>query len=466
MTQSEWLKRPNTFRCVLVEIDYKEGGSIKTACFAKGNFRSARTDTPAYTPYRDFVIGGLKFSASIDSALFGSTKTRPGELILLGHQDTDYLLTKAVAGNAIRIFIGDESWTKADFYQVATLVSDGVGISGTNIRITFRQFAEDMNAPVLTERTADGRLIPFCAGRASNVTPILIDELTGTYKFNRESSQAVTAAKFNGDIVSPANYTVNLANSTITFNNAPIGQVTLDIDGTNTGSWKQTASDIIGHIFPGAQLDPGLATYQLGIYINDDTTLGELLDDITTSIGAFWKFDESGILQIKPFNTVTGTAAAAISDDQNVEDSRRVAFTMAPSKEVLIGYARNYTQIRNVAGNVYATSQATAEYLQNPGKIASASDNQIAIDFAKSATITADTAIVNKADADTEAARRLAIGAIPRLIYQTKQMAAGFDIEMGQEAELTTPGLNGKNAIVTRKDYDILDETVTVEFWQ
>lgn len=466
MTSSEWLKLTDVFRCVLVEIDYKEQGQIKTACFARGNFRSAGTDSPAYTPYRDFIVGGLTFSDSIDSALFGETKTNSGDVSLLSHPVSESLLTKAVPGNQIRIYIGDETWTKAEFYQVATLISDGVGISGNNIKVTFKEFSEDMEAPVLAERTLDDKLIPICLGRVFNITPVLIDPLTSKYKFNIESSQALTAAKFNGDVVAPESYVVDLAESTITFNTMPIGQITLDVDGINTGSWKQTASDIISHIFPGAVIEPGLATYLLGIFIDDETSLSDLLDDITGSIGAFWRFDESGSLHIQEFKDVTGVSVNKISDDHNQEDSRRVAFTLVPSKEVVIGYARNYTKISNVAGNVYTTDPSIAEHLQSSNLVTKASDIDIAEAFVKSAIIEANTAIVNKADAVIEAVRRLNIGSTPRVIYQTKQMAAGFKLTLGKEVKLTTPGINGTNAIVTRKDYSILNDTVTLEFWQ
>ena len=90
----------------------------------------------------------------------------------------------------------------------------------------------------------------------------------------------------------------------------------------------------------------------------------------------------------------------------------------------------------------------------------------MATDYKKSALINAVSAIVNKADTENEALKRKAISNKPRVIYQTKQMAAGFGILLGEEVELTTPGVNGSNAIITRKEYDLLNDTITLEFWQ
>lgn len=462
----DWLSLTSVFRCVLVEIDYKEAGVIKTACFARGNFRSAGTDTPAYTPYRDFVVGGLQFASSIDAVLFGQSQVNLGDVELMALPETEVLLARAVAGHQIRLYIGEESWTKAEFYQLATVVSQSVEASSNAIRVTFRDFSEDLNSPVLSEKTDDGVLLPRCFGRAFNIKPLLIDALTHTYQFNTEPSQAVTAVKFNGDILSTADYLVDLTNSTITFSVMPIGEVTLDVDGTKTVSWLQTAGEIITYLFPTAVIDAGVSNALLGLYISDEMSLSELLDEVTSSIGAFWRFDAFGVLHVKPFIGLTGTTVRKLTDDHNEENSREIAFTLPPAKSVTLGYARNFTPLKNVAGNVYTTDAAMAERLQQDESTISVNDSVIEAAYNNAAIVSASTLLVNKADADAEAARRLAISNQPRVIYETKQLAAGFGFELGDEVTLTTPGLNGTAAIIIRKDHDMLNDAVTLEFWQ
>lgn len=466
MSQRAWLQRPGIFRCVLVEIDYLDNGTLKTAHFARGNFRSAGSDTPAYTPYRDIIVGGLTFTSSIDAALFGHSPSGLGDIQLLAIPEAEMLLTKAVAGNPVRIYIGEESWPKAKFYQVATLISDGVTASGNNVRVLFRDFAADLNAPVLSKRTADGTLIPLCLGRVFNVTPVLVNESTHTYQFNREPSQAVTAVRFNGDTVKPSHYSVDLNKSEITFNVMPIGQITLDVDGANTGGWKQSARDIIQHLFTGAHIDADVPDYLLGSYTSDDSSKAQLLTNICTSIGAYWRFTVDGTLTVSRFVPPTGSASALITDDNNELNSRRISVTLPPSKEVTIGYKRNYTQISDVAGNVHEQNAKLAEHLQGESLLSLAESKPIATAYAKAAAIKADTLLANQADAATEANRRLTIGNKTRVIYETKQLAAGFELALGVEVQMTTPGLNGNTAVVTRKDYDLLNDAVTLELWQ
>lgn len=464
--QTQWLQRPGVFRCVLIEVDYSEGAETKTAYFARGNFRSAGTDTPAYTPYRDVIVGGLTFTSAIDSALFGHSDSGLGDVELLAIAETEQLLTKAVAGHSVRIYIGEEGWKKSQFYPVATFISDTPTASGNTIRLPFREFAEDLAEPVLNQRTADGVIIPLCLGRAFNITPVLINAANHTYQFNLESSEAVSAVRFNGDLVADNHYSVDLTTSTITFTTKPIGQITMDVDGVNHGGWKRSATEIIQYLFPTAQVAKNVPDYLLGLYLNDSQSKEQLLNDITTSVGAYWRYDVNGILQVNRFSAPTGKANSAVTADNNQLNSRSIVLTLPPSKEVSIGYGRNYTPMSALAGKVHEQQPELAERLTGETLTVTLSSPMIANTYAKAAMVNAPTLLVDKADANGEASRRLAIGSIPRVIYQTQQMAAGFSLGLGQEVKMTTPGLNGNTAIVTRKDYDMLNDTITLELWQ
>jgi len=464
LTKSQWLRKSGIFRCVLVEIDYVELGATKTAYFARGNFRSAGTDTPAYMPYRDLIIGGLQFSQSISEAFTGKSSVDLGDVELVMQPEANALLKKAVAGNQIRIYIGEESWKKSGFYLLATVTSKRVYPSNNSIFVTFRDYSEDLDQLVLTTKTTRDELIPLALGRVFNCKPVLDDAASHRYKFNREASQAVTAVKMNGDVISNSNYTVDLVNSTITFSVMPIGQITIDVDGCNAGGWKSTAAAMILHLFPNAQIDALLATYQLGLYVDSDLTKVALLDKITSSVGAFWLFDEFGVLHVKPFKLPTNTSLLLLSDDHNEQFSRRGRSQFSPVKSVELKYGKNFSPIKSIAGAVYGDA-AMADRLQN-NYLTKSKINSALTDFKDAISITPVTIISEEVDADTEAQRRLDIGSQPRFISETKQLAAAFEYQLGDEIKLESPDINGDYAIINRKRNDILNETVTLEFWQ
>ena len=171
-----WLTTPGLFRCVLVELDYLDGSTVKTAHFSNAAFVSGQSDAPAHTAYDPFILGGLDFERSLAEVFTGASSVRLTDVELVKQPATEWLIAAKVAGQQIRVFLGDKAWPKASFAQVITGVCDGAWSEQSRIRIKFRDLAKTLQVPVLTERfssgAAQGELKPLCLGRCFNIKPV------------------------------------------------------------------------------------------------------------------------------------------------------------------------------------------------------------------------------------------------------------------------------------------------------
>lgn len=474
MSYANWLSKQGAYRCVLVELDYVDAGIVKTACFSSAAFVSAGTDNPAHTAYDPFVIGEIYFERALTEVFTGASSVRLADIEIVLLPQTQWLIAAHVSGQPIRVYLGDKKWPKADFQQIIAGVCDEIWPEKYSMRIQFRDLAKKLAQPLLTERfttgAAEGELKPLCLGRCYNLKPVLIDAANHVYQFNSVPSHAVTAVRFNGDTVNPSQYTLDLAASTITFTTYPIGEITLDADGAViSGAWLQTASQFISYLASrfGVTADiSGLPAYLLGLYITDDTTLDTLLDEICASVSGYWLFDRTGQFKVRHFNGIPDTKTAAITDDQNLFGTRLPSRRIPARHLITLGYARNWQPLTAIAASVHENTPADAKRLAASEKTVPVSNPAIAAAYADAEVITASSLIVNKADAETEAANRLTLGSVPRWIYETQQLATPFAWQLGDGAKLEQPGVNGTDAVLTRLSENPLTGICTVEFWQ
>lgn len=472
---TSWLAAQGNFRCVLVELDYRDAGELKTAHFSNAAFVSTATDTPAHTAYDPYIVGALKFERSLNEVFTGRSISKTHDIELILQPDTLQLLTKAVYGQAVRIYLGDKSWPKAAFQQIIAGICDGITPDQSKIRIKFRDAADVLQTPLLTERYTDGtaaeQLIPLCLGRCFNIKPVLIDAATHRYQFNKVPSAAVTAVRFNGALVPEANYTVDLIDSTIAFTVYPVGDVTMDVDGAVVGdAWLQTAVDFIGYVASlrglTVQCQVDLPSYMLGLYITSDISVDKVLDDICSSIGAYWLFDRTGQFLVRRFNGLPAAADVEMSSDQTVFGTTKIRRVINPLYSLTLGYKRNWSPLSSIAAVVHETAPDVAKELATSAKTTSLQQDDVLANYPQAESINVTTLIVQPVDAISEASRRLALAAVPHFVYELKQFAAPFVWLPGMCAALEVPGINGSLAIITKLIDAPTDGTCDVEYWQ
>lgn len=470
----DWLAQTGVFRCVLVELDYLDAGSVKTAYFSNAAFISSGSDAPAHTPYDPYILAGLEFDRSLAEVFTGASSVRTADVELVSLPATQWLISAKVAGQQIRVFMGDKTWPKAQFQQIITGVCDGVWPEQERIRIQFRDAAKVLQQPVLTERyiggTAEGELTPLCLGRCYNIKPVLIDAANHVYQFNSVSSAAVTAVRFNGAVVDAAQYVIDLAASTITFTVYPIGEITADVDGAViSDAWLQTAASFTQYLLSrlGIAADvSGLPGYLLGLYLTDETDFDVVLDEICASVGGYWLFDRTGQFRARHFNGIPVTKSAYITDDQNLYGTRLLRRRITPLYSYTLGYCRNWQPLSTIAASIYENAPAEAKRLAAAEQTVTITSTAVEAEYADAETLTVSSLIATKADAETEANRRMALAAVPRYVYETQQLASPFAWALGTGCQLDTPGVNGNEAVLTRLSENPLTGICIVEFWQ
>lgn len=472
MTFETWLMTERA-RVVLLELDYFDvaSNSTKSCYFSNHAFVTSPQDTPANTSYDPYIIGGIDFERSLSEVFSGQSVSKVASVSLLQNSDTIELLTRALFGRAIRVFLGDASWPKSQFVQIIAAICDGVQPEQTSIKLKLRDAADTFLKPLLSERVASGpskgALKPLALGRCFNVKPLLLDDATHTYLFNCTPSAAVTAVRFNGASVPSANYTVDLAASTVTFSVYPQGEITLDVDGVKTSTFLNTATQFVQYIATrlGVAVDvAGLPSYMLGLYLTSDQSTFAVLDDICASVGAFWYVDRLGLFTVRAFNG-TSISSARLPKDQTLKGSRNVRRTIAPLAAITAQYKRNWSPLSTIAGAIHEQQPALAKELAENGKSLSIGQNISAM-YPEAQSINIDTLLVNAVDVTTELQRRLTLSSVPRFIYELKALAAPFSWSIGMTVTLEQPGINGDRAVLTKLIESPVKGRCNVEFWQ
>lgn len=453
----DFLAVPSNFRCVLVEIAFKNDAGIDDIAYlSNAAFITSPTDLPANTSYDDVIVAGLEITRAMSEVFTGRSSSYLSDLEIVLNPFTEKLAH--IDNGQIAVYMGAKEWPKADFEQVFVGEIENAAPGKDTITIEFKDKAKTLDKPCLnavyTNGPSEGLLKPLLLGQCFNVSPVLIDDANHIYQFNSVASINVGNVRFNGDTVSSANYVIDLAASTIKFNVKPQGTITIDAAGPHA-----TAAQMISYFVPGA-IVTGLPTYTLGLFIADELTISDALDLVCKSVGAYWYFDRKGQFICNAFRGVTNEPTSTLYDDLNIAYSRQPRRKIKALQQLSLEYAINYTPLSAVSAVVFDTAPALAQQLTK--EASSVVDTNAVLGD----TLKARTLIANKADAQTELARRLALKTIPRFIYETEQLAAPFSWLLGDTLALESSAKNGERAILTRLSEQLLTGVCTVEFYQ
>lgn len=470
---NDWIKTPGVDRCYLVEFQARVGSETITLRRSTHPYRTAPEDSPALTPYQDTITSMGSWGRELTELFTGYSTTARCTVELFIDDELAALIESAdVGGLPVTVRCGDASWPLSDFGVVITAVSDALTASSYDTaQLTLRDPSELLRRPLQSTLISvgpnAGQPVPICLGRCFNISPALIDEATRTYQVHDGAIHAVTAVRENGVAIP---YTANLATGTFTLANNAKGRITADVDGAKPSStWLQTAAQMIAYLTDrfGLSAPEGLAslpTYQLGVYIADDKTLADALDDISASLNAAWFYTRQGQLRWYWFNGV-GAPAHSLTADGIEDDSLYPRRRIAPAKSVTLGYRKNWTpQADGLAGSVRESTPAIATLYEKEDSTVTA-ENAAQANNADAATITTSTLIVLLADAQAEANRRAAWAAVPRRIYEFSGFAAPFALDLGATLSIEYPRyfIDGQPAVITRITDDLLADTAVVE---
>lgn len=245
-TFTAWLKDSTAVRCVLVEVDVKlSGGSLVTRYLSNTGYVTSATDTPANTNYSPVVSGGVKFTESV--SLDGTFSLSYGDVELcntLG--DLDTWLNDYWTNRRIKIFIGDKTWIRDDFYQIFDGIVTGVDTRKRDtINLKLSDKLQRLNNPVTETKLAGStanadKLIPLCFGECHNVEPLLVDPATHEYQVHNGAIEDIIEVRDNGV---PVSVTKFLTTGKFRLASTPAGVITASVQGyvagQNIALWSQ-----------------------------------------------------------------------------------------------------------------------------------------------------------------------------------------------------------------------------------
>lgn len=150
----------------------------------------------------------------------------------------------------------------------------------------------------------DGGTVPLTFGRVHNITPVLQDFATQTYRYHDATTPGHSKRVFDNGVELPlGSYTDDPINSTFTLNNAPAGLVTMDTLGHSDGvNSYNTTAEIIQELLDRAGINipvvvgAGLSDRQIGLYIDRPTRLSDVITDLMRGALGWWGVDRHGNL--------------------------------------------------------------------------------------------------------------------------------------------------------------------------
>jgi len=469
-----WLKDDNQERAVLVEAKYYDT-SEKVKYLSTHSFVSLPTDTPANTVYDDLISNVPNLQSQL------SMKFGVGDIDLVNDGSLDAWLNDAWDGRGLSLLIGDPAWARNDFRQIAALVTEAFEVvNNDKMRIRVRDKREKLNvnaqSSFYTSGESFGKPKPLCVGQVFNITPILINASTHQYQVHDGEINAITQVRDNGVSVS---FTADLSAGTFVLSSQPSGLITCDVQGAKpSGNYHVKTADIVEYLVKrealvSADLDAASFTafntkvpYTVGHYIPARANLISVIDKITLSSGSYWLFNRAGKMVLWQLDDVTGTASASFDADDVLDDTFSFINSDLPYARSAIGYQKNYTVQNNSAGSV---TEANRNIYSGNNLVSFSVNSSIITSHPLALKPDALNSVISLiGDANTEAARVLALRNVVRFTYEATFSTGPFEIKLGDEISVIYPRFgfeNGKNVIVVGLDERPASNKIKVRFF-
>lgn len=474
-------------RVYLVEMSpYDPATGAQTALrFATRAFTTQPGDTPANAWFEPCVQSPPIFSRSLarDGALSGRSFPDMGVITFANASGLlDGWGNLNFDGRDVTVKLGLEGAAYTDFQVVFSglMAEPSITRLGVSLPVTDRQGALDkpLQATLFAgtggmEGGADlkGKPKPVCLGEVKNIVPIPVDTTARIYQCHDGAINAITAVYDNGKLLAtPANYTVDLAAGTFTLTAAPGGLITADVQGDATGGvFAASVGDVLRRIAVkyGGLADPGdldtaaftalavKTTATIGFYTGAaDANVLNVLDDVTSSVGAFYGFNRAGLFTVGRIGAPTGTPSLTFDANDMLPGLTR---DYQPVRwRVRVGYQRAWA-VQSPDTLDAAATQAFKDFVAQEWRTAEASNADIKTDgIGKGGHKNAidpdqiNTFLAVLADATTEAQRLLGVYGERRSLVKFMAKTKPFQLDVGAEILVSHPrfGLAAGKAMI------------------
>jgi hypothetical protein len=455
-----------------VEQNFLGGeGSTTTFYLSNGAYTSYSTDSPANKSYTPIVIGGVSFTESM--SLDNSISLSYGDIELDNTNGVldSYLSAYIWANKSISIYLGDPSWTKANFKLLFKgIIRDIASRDRKTLNLLLGDAFQKLNTSVteetvtITSKNNVPELVPLTFGECFNLTPLLVNSSTLTYQVHNGPVEDIIEVRDNGI---PVEFTKDLLNGKFTLSRAPFGQITCSVQGhkpsnTYTNKIGETIKNILTGYGPSdsrlvvGDLDTanftnfdssftvsGAYKRPIGIYLKDKDNVLTVCNELAKSargqlsVAAGPQESDSSVGLIKLVKLEIGSVAAhTITGTDIVDSSINISEKVSVKAATKIGYCKNWTvQQSGLAAGVPVSNQSifNTEYMY-----ATSNNEDIRSYYGLSSEVAAtNTLLITKEAAEAESYISTDFWSKIRYIYTMNCYAHLFDVQLGDTVSLT-----------------------------
>lgn len=424
------------------------------------------SETPPNVYYENRVTNPINFTrtAFSDSRVMGGGEIGFGEIVLSNlDQEMSFLLDYGLDGRQVVVRTGRQDGAyPADFAVLFTGTMKAPTVSTSEVRINLKDKLALLDVPFQTNRyagtnaagsgkegTADdiiGKVKPRLLGKCFEVSPVMVNTSKLIYQINDGSMTEVVTVKDKGlalpfgtdranlaamEATAPAagDYDTCLAEGLIRLGAPAEGKLTVTARGDNTGGYINTIGDIASRAMTSyagiasatisstsvASLNSA-APYEVGIFVDSERTVQDVLDDLLSGVGAWvapdrdgdWVFGQLVAPSGTPLLTFTDYEILSLELQTSSDENKSV-----PIYRAIVKYGKRWTQFSDT--DLAATvSDADKAILTNEWRSSVATDATIQTKHLLAPELTRESLLNNTANADTEAARILALHKVRR----------------------------------------------------
>lgn len=472
----EWLKSHGVKRCSLIEVDTDSPKFLSTVPYT-----TLPTDTVPNKPYLPVVDGSFAFSENL--SLEGNPSISVGDIEIENIDGRfDEWLDEIWVNKKIRVYIGDVSWKRDDFFLIFDGVVANLGSrSGGKLNISLRSKLDRLNTPV-TEALLGGtspnaeRILPLTFGECHNITPLLIDPANYVYQFHQGSAERIIEVRDNGV---PITVNPSLSTGKFTLTASPAGTITASVQGktpyTNTVAGiikflateygtpteRFTLSEIDEENFNAFDIQH---PQPVGIYLGDRANVLSVCQELAASVGAQLTVSNLGKLRLIKIETPSTDGAYTIELDNYEYNSLSLSSRSEVVAGIRLGYCKNWTVQETLDTGIPAENK---DMFAQEWLTVSSRDSVVAANYKLYADPPqTDTHLLKRVDAQAEANRRLGIWKLPHNIFKLTGYPELLQLKLGQSVILKGSrwGLaNGKVGQVIGLESDWIAGRVGVE---
>lgn len=479
-------------------------GATRTLRFSDHGFVTRPGDDPPNAWYEPRLVSALNFERHLFTGGRLEGRSVPGfGALTLNNADggLDGLAALAWDGRRVRVWLGGDGFEVGEFGLVFDGTAEQVEFDDLVLTLRLRDLQARFEAEIVRAGYAGtggvegrqgltGRPRPLCFGRVLRVPAVLVDPAALLYQVHDGPIAAVDAVYDRGLALTPVagapaagQFRGDPATGCFNLGASPAGTVTADVRGDAPdgpgGGYVETAAGLVRRIATARAgfADPGdlnldgfaaldtAASAPVGLFVADETALVELLDALAGAVGGHYGFDRAGRLTVGRVAAPTPAAATEFGAAQILEIAR--VAVARPVWRQKLGHAR-YWRTLDADAVAWAVDDGTRADLAEAFRYATAEDSSIRARHLLAEEAVHDTALAFAADAEAEAARRLALFGADRDAFRVRLKTQPFALDLGQTVRIHYPryGLaGGRNLLVVGMVEDAAVNEVTLDLW-